>query len=118
MPTDGSDSSEAAVGEALEIADRNATTADFLYVVNAGAEMSAGPSGSIAPQLTETLEEEEAESTLDSATNEADGAGVNYDRITIMYSIRRTASQQSVVEFAFTDRLIPIAFRTAVPQSS
>ncbi|WP_254530313.1 universal stress protein [Natrinema gelatinilyticum] len=82
VPTDGSDASAVAVDEAIEIADREQTTVHFLHVVDAGTEMSAGASGSIAPQLTESLEAQ-AESALDEAANRADRAGVNYDRTTL-----------------------------------
>lgn len=81
VPTDGSESSIAAVDQATAIAERGATTVHFLHVIDVGTEMSAGASGSIAPQLTETLEEE-AESALDDATNRAEESGVNYDRTT------------------------------------
>ncbi|WP_254523615.1 universal stress protein [Natrinema caseinilyticum] len=82
VPTDGSDASAAAVDEAIAIADRERTTVHFLSVVDTGTEMSAAASGSIAPQLTETLEEK-AESALDEAANRAERADVNYDRTTL-----------------------------------
>nr|WP_309138781.1 universal stress protein [Haloterrigena gelatinilytica] len=81
VPTDGSESSMAAVDQATAIAEGRATTVHFLHVIDVGTEMSAGASGSIAPQLTETLEEE-AESALDDAANRAEEAGISYDRNT------------------------------------
>ncbi|NUB92090.1 universal stress protein [Haloterrigena sp. SYSU A558-1] len=81
VPTDGSDSSTAAVEQAVAIAEGDATTVHFLHVIDVGTEMSAGASGSIAPQLTETLEDE-AESALDEATSRAERAGVSHERVT------------------------------------
>ncbi|WP_319004354.1 hypothetical protein [Natrinema amylolyticum] len=46
----------------------NQPTVHFLHVIDMGTELSAGASGSIAPELTETLEEE-AKSALDDAAN-------------------------------------------------
>jgi len=79
VPTDGSDSSTAAVDEAVAIADGEAATVHFLHVIDEGTEMSAGASGMIAPQVTETLEAE-AESALDDAERRAENAGVTHDR--------------------------------------
>lgn len=81
VPTDGSESSTAAVDQATAIAESGATTVHFLHVIDLGTEMSAGGSGSIAPQLMETLKEE-GEAALDDAANRAEEAGVNYDRTT------------------------------------
>ncbi|WP_265112264.1 universal stress protein [Halosolutus halophilus] len=79
VPTDGSDSSTAALNDALKIADRETTTVHFLHVIDVGTEMSAGASGMIAPEITETLEEE-ADTVLDDAVNRAEEAGVTYNR--------------------------------------
>ncbi|ELZ16723.1 UspA domain-containing protein [Haloterrigena salina JCM 13891] len=81
VPTDGSDSSTAAVEQAVAIAEGDAATVHFLHVIDVSTEMSAGASGSIAPQLTETLEDE-AESALDEATSRAERAGVSHERVT------------------------------------
>ncbi|SEQ24204.1 universal stress protein [Natrinema salaciae] len=81
VPTDGSDSSAAAVDEAVAIAGEEGATVHFLHVIDEGTEMSAGASGMIAPQVTETLEEE-AESALDDAERRAEATGVNYERRT------------------------------------
>ncbi|GAB3663387.1 universal stress protein [Halopiger thermotolerans] len=81
VPTDGSDSSAAAVDEAVAIADGEGATVHFLHVIDEGTEMSAGGSGMVAPQLTETLEEQ-AESALDDAESRAEAAGVDYERLT------------------------------------
>lgn len=79
VPTDGSDSSTAAVDEAVAIADEEAATVHFLHGIDEGTEMSAGASGMIAPQVTETLEEE-AESALGDAERRAEDAGVTSNR--------------------------------------
>ncbi|WP_226040346.1 universal stress protein [Natrinema sp. DC36] len=92
VPTDGSESSMAAVDQAITIAEGKATTVHFLNVVDVGTEMSASASGSIAPQLTETLEKE-AESALNDAVNRADEAGVQYDR-----TIREGDPHEVIVE--------------------
>ncbi|WP_339103673.1 universal stress protein [Haloterrigena salinisoli] len=81
VPTDGSDSSAAAVEQAVAIADGDAATVHFLHVIDVGTEMSAAASGSIAPQLTETLEDQ-AESALDEAASRAERAGVSHERLT------------------------------------
>ncbi|MFD1564923.1 universal stress protein [Haloarchaeobius amylolyticus] len=81
VPTDGSDSSTAAVEQAVEIADAEAATVHFLHLIDVRTEMSAGASGSIAPQLTETLEEE-ADSALEEAANRAELADMSYERLT------------------------------------
>ncbi|RZH68040.1 universal stress protein [Natrinema altunense] len=81
VPTDGSTTSEAAVEQAVSIAEGAGATVHFLHVVDIGTKMSAGATGSIAPQLTETLEEA-AESALDEAASRAESAGVTYERLT------------------------------------
>ena len=81
VATDGSDSSAAAVDEAVAIADGAAATVHFLYVVDAGTEMAGAGEGALAPQLTRTLEDE-AESALDDATARAERAGVAHERLT------------------------------------
>ncbi|ELY69344.1 universal stress protein [Natrinema versiforme] len=81
VPTDGSDSSAAAVDEAVAIADGAAATVHFLHVVDAGTEMAAAGEGALAPELTKTLEDE-AESALDDATARAERADVPRERVT------------------------------------
>ncbi|WP_226041600.1 universal stress protein [Natrinema sp. DC36] len=81
VPTDGSDSSTAAVEQAVAIAEGESTTVHFLHVVDVGTEMSASASGNIASQLTEMLEEE-AESALDDAVSRAEAASVDYEQTT------------------------------------
>ncbi len=49
VPTDGSDSSAAAVEQAVAIADGDAATVHFLHVIDVGTEMSAGASGASRP---------------------------------------------------------------------
>lgn len=71
----------AAVDQATAIAEAEPTTVHFLHVIDVGTEMSASASGNIAPQLTETLEEE-ADSALDNAVNRAEEMGVSYNRTT------------------------------------
>ncbi|OAQ53914.1 UspA domain-containing protein [Natrinema mahii] len=80
VPTDGSDSSVAAVDEAVAIANGTAATVHFLHVVDAGTEMSGAGEGALAPELTKTLEGE-AESALDAAAERAESAGIAYDRL-------------------------------------
>jgi nucleotide-binding universal stress UspA family protein len=82
VPTDGSDSSAAAVDEAVAIADGAAATVHVLYVVDAGTEMAGAGEGALAPELTQTLEDE-AESVLDDAASRAEDAGVTHDRTTL-----------------------------------
>lgn len=81
VPTDGSESSMAAVNQATEIAESESTTVHFLHVIDIGTEMSASGSGNIVPQLMETLEEE-ADSALNDAVNRAEETGINYHRTT------------------------------------
>jgi len=94
VPTDGSDSSAAAVDEAVAIADGEAATVHLLHVIDEETEMSAGASGMVAPQITETLEEE-AESALDDAERRAEDAGVTYDR-----TIREGDPHEVIAEYA------------------
>lgn len=47
-----------------------------------GTEMSASGIGTIAPELTETLEQE-GENALDTAANKAEEADVQYERIVL-----------------------------------
>ena len=81
VPTDGSDASLAAVEQAVTIAEREAATVHFLYVVDAGTEMAGAGEGALAPELTRTLEEL-SRSALDEAADRAERAGVAYDRRT------------------------------------
>lgn len=94
VPTDGSESSTAAVDQAIAIAENEVTTVHFLNVVDIGTEMSASASGSIAPQLTETLEEE-ADSALDDAVKRAEEGGVDYDR-----TIREGEPHEVIAEYS------------------
>lgn len=80
VPTDGSESSAAAVAQGVSIADARGATVHFLHVVDVGTEMAAP--GNVAPDLTETLEQE-AEAVLDAATAEAEEADVTYDRVVL-----------------------------------
>lgn len=77
VPTDGSESSAAAVDHGISIAEPHAATVHFLYVVDVGTEMAAP--GNTAPNLTTTLEQE-ANEILDTATTKADNANVPYER--------------------------------------
>lgn len=80
VPTDGSESSAAAVDEGIHIADPHGATVHFLHVIDVGTEMAAP--GNVAPDLTATLEQE-ADEVLDKATAKADGVGVAYNRVVI-----------------------------------
>ncbi|WP_224448597.1 universal stress protein [Haloprofundus salilacus] len=80
VPTDGSDASFNAVEHALEIAAPHDSTVHFLHVVDVGTEMSAGASGQIAQELSDTLERQ-AEEALDDAVARAENVGVNHERV-------------------------------------
>ena len=81
VPTDGSDASAAAVEQGIAIADGESATVHFLHVIDLGTEMSAA-GGSIAEELTETLERE-ADEALDAAARTAESTGAAYDRTTV-----------------------------------
>lgn len=82
VATDGSDASAAAVEEGVAAAAREDATVHLLHVVDVGTEMSASGVGTIADELTQTLEEE-ADDALDSAASEAEDAGVAFERTTL-----------------------------------
>ncbi|WP_049954588.1 universal stress protein [Halostagnicola larsenii] len=79
VPTDGSDASDAAVAHAISIAKPHGATVHFLHVIDIGTEMSASGLGTIAPELTETLEQEGTDA-LESAQERAEAAGVQHER--------------------------------------
>ncbi|MEF8775837.1 MAG: universal stress protein [Haloarculaceae archaeon] len=79
IPTDGSDASMAAVEQGVELAANFDATVHFLHVVDVGIEMSASGVGTIADELSTTLETM-ATQALDRATEQADVAGVSYER--------------------------------------
>lgn len=80
VPTDGSEASSAAVEHGVGIADRHGAAVHFLHVVDVGTEMSASGLGNIAPELTETLEQE-GEHALDAAVEEAEASDVSFERV-------------------------------------
>lgn len=80
VPTDGSESSAAAVVEGISIADAHGATLHFLHVIDVGTEMAAP--GNVAPDLTKTLEQE-AKEILDTATAKAEDASVTYERVVL-----------------------------------
>lgn len=82
VPTDGSDASVTAIDQGIAIAERTGATVHFLYVVDVVTEMSASGVGTIADELTKTLNER-ADQTLDEATARADEAGVTSKRVTL-----------------------------------
>ncbi|WP_121822034.1 universal stress protein [Halostella salina] len=82
VATDGSDASTAAVDHGVGIADSHGATVHFLHVVDVGTEMSASGLGTIAPDLTESLEQA-AEDALDAATSRAEAAGVTHERVVV-----------------------------------
>lgn len=77
VPTDGSDSSAAAVDHGISIAEPHGARVHFLHVVDVGTEMAA--TGNIAPELTETFEQE-ATKILDRAASKAEDADITYER--------------------------------------
>lgn len=80
VATDGSESSTAAVEQAIEIADPHGATVHFLHAIDVGTEMSSAGVGTIADELTETLTRE-AERALDDAATRAKEAGVDHERV-------------------------------------
>lgn len=80
VPTDGSESSTAAVEQGVSIAEPRGATVHFLHVIDVGTEMSASGVGTIADELTETLKGE-AEDALDEAVARAADAGLEYERV-------------------------------------
>lgn len=99
VPTDGSDASTAAVDHGITIAKPHGATVHFLHVVDVGTEMSA--SGTIAPELTETLEQE-ADDVLDAATVKAEETGVTYER-----TVLEGAPHEGIAEYS-TDHTIDL----------
>lgn len=79
VPTDGSDPSTAAVEQGVGIAECHGATVHLLHVIDVGVEMSASGVGTIANELTETLEQE-AEDALNAAVARAEAANVAYER--------------------------------------
>lgn len=77
VPVDGSEASVSAVEHAIGIAGPNGATVHFLHVVDVGTEMAAP--GTVAPELTETLERE-ATDVLDEAGARAEAAAVASER--------------------------------------
>lgn len=69
----------AAVEQAVSIAAPHSATVHLLHVIDVGIEMSASGVGTIADDLTETLEQE-ADDALDAAVTQADEADVASDR--------------------------------------
>lgn len=94
VATDGSDTSAAAVEHAVAIAEPRDATVHFLHVVDLGTEMSASGVGTIADELTETLERQ-AEEALDDAVARADEAGVSSDRVLL-----EGIPHEAIVEYA------------------
>lgn len=78
VPTDGSDASEVAVEQAVSIAGDSGATVHFLHVIDLGTEMSASGVGTIADELTTTLENE-ADEALAVAADRAEEANVEYE---------------------------------------
>lgn len=110
VPTDGSESSQAAVGHGVALADRFDATVHFLYVVDVGTEMSASAVGDIADELTNTLESM-ANDALESATTRAEEAGATYDE-TILEGVPHDA----IAEYS-TDHNINLIIMGASGQS-
>lgn len=70
----------AAVEQGVSIAKHRGATIHLLHVIDIGTEMSASGVGTIAGELTETLEQQ-AEDALDAAVGRAEEADVAYERI-------------------------------------
>lgn len=79
VPTDGSDSSTAAVEHGVSIAAQHGANVHFLHVIDV-AELSASGVGTIADELTETLEQK-ADEALDDAVARAKEAEVKFERV-------------------------------------
>lgn len=94
VPTDGSEASTAAVEQSLAIAASRGATVHFLHVIDVGTEMSASGVGTIAGELTETLERE-ADEALDEATARADEESVDHERV-----ILEGVPHESIAEYS------------------
>jgi nucleotide-binding universal stress UspA family protein len=82
VATDGSESSTAAVEQGVAIAAGHDATVRFLHVVDVGTEMSAAGVGTVAEELTESLQQR-ADEALGDALDRADDAGVTAERTTL-----------------------------------
>ncbi len=94
VATDGSESSGAAVEQGVAIAEPHGATVHFLHVIDIGTEMSSSGVGTIADELTETLEQE-ADEALDEATARASDAGVDRERVLL-----EGDPHESIVEYS------------------
>ncbi|WP_306061160.1 universal stress protein [Natronococcus wangiae] len=99
VPTDGSESSTAAVNQSVSIAEPHGATLHFLHVIDVGTEMAA--SGNIAPELTQTLEQE-ADEILDAATTKAEEADVTYEQ-----TVLEGTPHEAIAEYS-TDHTIDL----------
>lgn len=102
VPTDGSEASNAAVEHGVGIGEAYEATVHFLYVVDLGTEMSASGIGTIADDLTETLEGE-AEDALDEAQERAGERGVACDR-TVLEGI----PHEAIIEYGTDNDIVLI----------
>ncbi|WP_436348783.1 universal stress protein [Natronorubrum sp. FCH18a] len=93
VPTDGSESSAAAVNQGINIAEPHGATIHFLHVIDVGTEMAA--SGNIAPEITKTLEQE-ANDVLDAAEAQAEEAGVTCERTVLEGTPHEAITEYSV----------------------
>lgn len=82
VPTDGSDASMIAVEQGVAVARQFDATVHFCYVVDVGTEMASSAEGTIATQLTETLDRM-AHDALDAAESQADDAEVPTERVAL-----------------------------------
>lgn len=94
VPTDGSDASAAAVKHAISISKPHGATVHLLHVIDVGTEMSASGLGTIAPELTETLEQE-GNDALESAQERAETAGVQHER-----TILEGTPQEAIADYS------------------
>lgn len=108
VPTDGSESSTAAVNQAIAIAEPHGATVHFLYVIDVGTEMSAP--GNVAPELTKTLEQE-ASDVLGRAEAQAEDAGITAER-----TVLEGTPHEGIVEYC-DDRAIDLVVMGASGRS-
>lgn len=114
IPTDGSDPSQTAVEEGVEIADEFDARVHFLNVVDVGTEMSASAVGTVADELTKTFEDV-AEKALDEATARAEDAGVAYER-TVLEGVPHEAIEEYAADHGVDVVVVGTSGRSGVKE--
>ncbi|SFS89007.1 Nucleotide-binding universal stress protein, UspA family [Halostagnicola kamekurae] len=94
VPTDGSGASVAAVEHAISIAKPHDATVHFLHVIDVGTEMSASGLGTIAPELSKSLEQR-GNDALDDAVERAESEGVQFER-----TILEGTPQEAITDYS------------------